>query len=188
MQFKGLLSPDLCRKIIDRFEHDGHKHPGYGLDAKGDLKISPNKVSTELSILPKGDWQTVHEEIHACVGGAIQAIVSKFPPLQVAPLGMSDYKIKRYTKKEGHFKWHFDALGPGAWHRQMALVLYLNDVKIGGETAFHFQNLTIEPRAGDALFFPPFWTNFHCGFTPESEDKYIITSFAQFMIPERTAA
>jgi hypothetical protein len=41
----------------------------------------------------------------------------------------------------------------------------------------------VKPVAGDALFFPPFWTHMHCGEVPRSEDKYVISSFVSFVIP-----
>jgi hypothetical protein len=37
---------------------------------------------------------------------------------------------------------------------------------------------------GDAAFFPTFWTHMHCGEIPKSEDKYVVSSFVTFTIPE----
>jgi hypothetical protein len=103
----------------------------------------------------------------------------------VWPLQWAGYKLQHYRKGEGHFKWHFDALGAGAWDRQLAMIIYLNSVAEGGETCFHRQNLKVKPVAGDALFFPPFWTHMHCGEIPRSEDKYVISSFVSFVIPAK---
>jgi hypothetical protein len=110
-------------------------------------------------------------------------VTAQFPSLQVFPLWWTGYKIQHYKKNEGHFKWHFDALGPGAWDRQLAMIIYLNSVEDGGETCFHRQNLRVKPVAGNALFFPTFWTHMHCGEIPRSEDKYVISSFVSFAIP-----
>jgi hypothetical protein len=110
-------------------------------------------------------------------------VAAQFPSLRVFPLRCTGYKIQHYRKNEGHFKWHFDALGPGAWDRQLAMIIYLNSVEDGGETCFHRQNLRVKPVAGDALFFPTFWTHMHSGEIPRSEDKYIISSFVTFVIP-----
>jgi hypothetical protein len=54
----------------------------------------------------------------------------------------------------------------------------------GGETALHRQSLKIKPLAGDALFYPPFWTHMRCGEIPRSGDKYVISSFLRFVLPE----
>jgi hypothetical protein len=46
----------------------------------------------------------------------------------------------------------------------------------------------IKPVAGDALFFPTFWTHLHCGQIPISDDKYVISSFIHFEIAGVVAA
>jgi hypothetical protein len=132
-------------------------------------------------------WTKVHDELHRSVSLAVAKIAAQFPSLQVWPLRTTGYKIQHYPKSAGYFRWHFDALGPGAWERQLAMVIYLNSVRQGGETCFHRQNLQFRPVAGDALFFPTFWTHMHCGETPRSEDKYIISSFVCFEIPGSAA-
>jgi hypothetical protein len=180
---KGLLSPDLCRQIIEQFDADPARHVGYGLDARGKPNVSDYKVSVELEIHPQGIWKAPHEAINAQVASVVQTLIDNLPSLQIEKMQWSQYKIKRYAKDEGHFKWHFDAMGPGAWGRQVAMILYLNDVQKGGETCFLYQNIKFKPVAGDALFFPTFWTHHHCGLVPLSGDKYIITSFVTFAIP-----
>jgi len=181
---KQLISEDLCRTIIANYQDDPRKHPGYTVGSRGEHRSNDDvKVSTDLDIIAEGVWQAVHQELHAAVSRAVVSVTAQFPSLQVWPLRCTGYKIQHYRKNEGHFKWHFDALGPGAWDRQLAMVLYLNSVASGGETCFHRQNLQFRPVAGDALFFPTFWTHMHCGEIPASEDKYVVSSFVTFAIP-----
>ena len=186
---KELLPQELCRKIIDAYAQDSGKHSGYTVDSRGELKSRDEvKVSTDLGIEPAGAWNALHGELHGAVSRVVHSIVAQFPSLQVRPLRCSGYKIQHYLKDEGEFKWHFDALGPGAWERQLAMIIYLNSVASGGETSFHRQNLRVKPVAGDALFFPTFWTHMHCGEIPRSEDKYVISSFFAFTLqgPDHT--
>ncbi|MGO9624623.1 MAG: 2OG-Fe(II) oxygenase, partial [Steroidobacteraceae bacterium] len=181
---KGLISQDLCRTFIELYETNPRKHPGYTASAGGETQLEVYvKVSTDLDVEPDGIWAATFAELHPAVTTVILSIAAKFPSLQVAPLRCTGYKIQHYKMNEGHFKWHFDALGADAWDRQLAMVLYLNSVADGGETCFHRQNLKIKPVAGDALFFPTFWTHLHCGEIPRSEDKYVISSFIRFAIP-----
>ena len=63
------------------------------------------------------------------------------------------------------------------------MIVYLNSISEGGETSFHRQKIKINPVAGDAVFFPTFWTHLHCGEVPKSDDKYVISSFIRFAIP-----
>jgi 2OG-Fe(II) oxygenase superfamily len=181
---KELISQDSCRAIIENYERDPRKHPGYSVSGHGDKRsLDDVKVSTDLEFGREGVWTAIHAELHSAVSHVVASLAAQFPPLQVFPLRCSDYKIQHYKKNEGHFKWHFDALGPGAWDRQLAVIIYLNSVEDGGETSFHRQNLRVKPVAGTALFFPTFWTHMHCGEIPRSEDKYIISSFVSFAIP-----
>jgi hypothetical protein len=181
---KELLSQELCRSAIESYERDPRRHPGYTVGSRGEKKAYDDvKVSTDLGIDNDGVWAAVHEVLHQTVSRVVLSVAAQFPSLQVWHLRTTGYKIQHYKKNEGHFKWHFDALGAGAWERQLALVIFLNSVAAGGETCFHRQNLRVKPVAGDALLFPTFWTHMHCGEIPRSEDKYIVSSFVCFDIP-----
>jgi len=180
---KDLASPDLCRRIIELYRSDINKAPGLSLTAQGEEKvIADAKLSIETVIEETGVWKATHDELSANVIEALRTVISGAPALQILPLKWTAYKIKHYEKGKGHFSWHFDALGPGAWERQLALIIYLNAVDEGGETCFLYQNLKVKPEAGAALIFPPFWTHYHCGSVPVSGDKFIITSFVAFAL------
>jgi len=181
---KELLSPALCRTVIENYQRDPRKHPGHTIGSRGEKKSYDEvKVSTDLDITNEGAWTAVHDALHQAVSQVVLSIAARFPSLQVWPLRCTGYKVQHYRKDEGRFNWHFDALGPGAWDRQLALVIYLNSVEAGGETSFHQQNVKVRPVAGDAVLFPPFWTHMHCAEIPRSGDKYIISSFVTFAIP-----
>jgi 2OG-Fe(II) oxygenase superfamily len=181
---KQLIPQELCRSIIENYQRDPRKHPGYTVGSRGEKKTYDEvKVSTDLEITNEGAWTATHDELHQVVSRLVLSVAAQFPSLQVWPLRCTGYKIQHYRKNEGHFKWHFDALGPGAWQRQLALIIYLNSVADGGETCFHRQNLKVKPVAGDAVLFPTFWTHMHCGEIPRSDDKYVISSFVCFAIP-----
>lgn len=181
---KELLSKELCQSIISNYERDTRRHPGYVIRGGGEKELQDEiKVSTDLVISQDGAWASAFDELNRAVNDALQQITAQIPSLQIWPLWWTGYKIQHYKKNEGHFKWHFDAIGPGTWERQLAMVIYLNSVRDGGETCFHRQNLEVRPIAGDALIFPTFWTHAHCGQIPRSEDKYIISSFVSFDIP-----
>ncbi len=67
---------------------------------------------------------------------------------------------------------HYDYFNNG--FRMLAAILYLNDVKKGGETIFPILNKKIAPKKGSLLFFPSHHTHVHYG-NRSNEDKYIIT-------------
>jgi len=177
---KDLVSPKDCKKIIEKFEKSKDKRPGTSLMPDASLEVNTDKISVELLIPNDGSWEGLQERLHRNVEICLQEIIKLAPALKVKPIQWASYKIKKYIKNKGHFKWHFDNLGKGASNRQLAIVIYLNDVEEGGETNFYFQNLGVKPTAGMAIIFPPFWTHMHQGTTPKSNHKYIITSFVEF--------
>lgn len=90
-------------------------------------------------------------------------------------------RIKKYDQGIGEFDWHIDATTVDSCKRILVMFFYLNDVEIGGETAFDLghQQVGVEPKAGSVVCFPPFWTHPHKGCIPKSSDKYVISSYVQ---------
>lgn len=177
VEIEDLLPPELCRRIVERFDADPDVEAGRVVASTGGRTHAVDKCSRDLGIEPDGAWGDIFAPLHTAVSEAVHAILPSFPGLQVHPLGGTGYKIQLYPKGSGYFRWHFDALGPDANARVLALILYCNDVAVGGETAFHHQGIEFRPRAGRALLFPTSWTHMHCGRVPESDDKVIVSSF-----------
>lgn len=95
----------------------------------------------------------------------------------------SDLILKRYRPglAEG-FQLHFDAINHVA-NRYLVLLWYLNDVAEGGETRFPQLDVSVKPKAGRLLMFPPFWMYQHEGVPPVSGDKYILSTYLLFTDP-----
>lgn len=180
--FEELLEPTLCAEIIQRFEESPDARPGEVFHSDRGTEQNSDKLSRDLLIPSEGDWSSLWARVHEAVAKALETIVPHFPSLQVYPLAGSGYKIQMYPRGRGRFAWHFDALGPRSQGRILALVLYLNDVREGGETAFHYQDIEVVPRTGYGIFFPTAWTHMHCGKVPESSDKYVISSFFSYQL------
>lgn len=179
---EGILAPERCAELIERFQGDPGVAPGGVFNADDGATTNTDKISFDLPIPDAGDWAPLHGHLHERVSKAVESICAPYPSLQIYPLGSTGYKIQMYPKGRGRFAWHMDALGPMTQARLLAMILYLNDVEEGGETAFHYQQLEIAPRAGTALFFPTAWTHMHCGRVPISDDKYIVSSFFQYQM------
>ena len=63
----------------------------------------------------------------------------------------------------------------------LAWMIYLNDVTDGGYTEFPCQDKKIQPRAGDALVWPAFFTHAHKGITSKTQTKYIVTGWCEYL-------
>lgn len=172
------LEQELCNAVIELFNSDPNKWRGK-IGRKEDVYSykEDTKNSWDLEILNEGAWKNIFQQIHPGIHACLADYLSRSPVLKSFPLQVTGYKIQMYPKNEGYFRWHADSLGRNARNRVAAMVLYLNDVEQGGETEFFHQNLKIAPRAGNLLLFPAGWNYMHCGHTPESNDKYIISSF-----------
>lgn len=179
-----VLPQALCEQLIRLFRKDERVQAGQVVDHLGRKSASLDKVSEDLVMAPEGVWQAPYKAVHDAVTTFVSAYAEHSPALQVAPLQWPAYKIQRYPRDKGYFTWHFDALGPGAFDRVLGLIIYLNDVKVGGETQFYHQKKQITPVAGRGLLFPAAWTHMHCGVMPTSNSKFIISSFVSFSLAE----
>ena len=57
---------------------------------------------------------------------------------------------------------------------------YLNDIKTGGGTFWHYQNLTTKPKKGLTVIWPAIWTHTHKGLPAPKELKYICTGWYEW--------
>jgi hypothetical protein len=95
--------------------------------------------------------------------------------------------VQHYQKQTGGYPyWHSEHFPHPSDDKQPSLrrvllwLCYLNDVEIGGETEFTFQNVKIKPATGKLLFSPCGFTHTHCGHPPESEEKFILASWISY--------
>ena len=69
---------------------------------------------------------------------------------------------------------------PKRWDK--AKSTYLNNVKVGGETEFKYQNLKVKPKKGLSLIWPTDFTHVHRGIVAPKEDKWIVTGWFKFIL------
>jgi len=65
--------------------------------------------------------------------------------------------------------------------RLLAWMIYLNTVTDGGGTRWPQQNFKAKARVGDLLIWPAGWTHSHHGIVSNTETKYIVTGWCEFM-------
>ena len=119
-------------------------------------------------------------EVHTSLTGVLAHYVEKIDTLHKAIyLKDSGYQLQRYHKNLGYYRTHVDSV---PWslednHRILAVIVYLNDVEVGGETEFVDWEITVSAKKGRVLVFPATWTFRHAGLVPLSGDKFIISTF-----------
>ena len=95
--------------------------------------------------------------------------------------------LQKYDQNKGHYNaWHTEKDHFQVSSRQFVFILYLNEVKEGGETEFLFKEegetnfYGIKPEVGKLIIHPASWPYIHRGAMPKSNDKYILTTWLQF--------
>tara|TARA_R110000824_G_scaffold81812_1_gene205445 strand:+ start:3520 stop:4272 length:753 start_codon:yes stop_codon:yes gene_type:complete len=89
--------------------------------------------------------------------------------------------LRKYKKnKGGYYSPHYDA--HSNLYRLLAIIVYLNDVKFGGETSFPVLKRAIRPKKGNIVVFPSNFNYVHYGRIATS-DKYVVVSHI-LRIPE----
>mgnify|MGYP003353236168 CR=1 FL=1 len=90
-------------------------------------------------------------------------------------------QIQKYDKGRGHYNaWHVEVDGPDSCVRPFSMIIYLNDVEMGGETSFLYTGTQVKPRKGSLLIFPSSFPFVHRGEVPISHDKYIIATWLAY--------
>jgi prolyl 4-hydroxylase len=174
----NIFSDELLDQIIRYFEHSEKKY-------KGTIGTNNNinediKKCTEC-IIPPDLMKIIINGIDNIVSDYINNFI-----LSNNNLAYTHFKIKKYIKNSDYFKKHCDISSIINCSRQLAIIIYLNNVDEGGETILYKMNtdvilMKIKPKKGRILIFP---TNFcfnHSGEIPLSNDKYIINGFLSYI-------
>lgn len=177
-----LDDPDLCRGIIDFFEH--HQTRQKAGRVSGGVNLSA-KVSTDLTIDPRELVNPSHamlaayiERLHACY----RDYLTQWPFLadSIPEMDIGTFNIQKYNPG-GHFaRIHSERTTLYTAHRVLAWMTYLNDVEDGGQTNFHHYDIDIKPECGKTLIWPAEWTHAHAGKVVNSGTKYIVTGWLHF--------
>lgn len=172
--YPGIASADVCRRLISAFVADPRKRPGR---AYGSAQA---KRSIDLGLRGLPEWTTLCDELDAIVVRALRKYSEDVPNFRDIHRDVRDtgYLLQSYLPDGQHqFDWHADSVSRESADRILAMILYLNDVEVGGETEFRSQQRSIAPREGSILWFPPGFEYVHRGKPPLSGTKYIITTF-----------
>ena len=174
------LEPSLCEQMIQSFAGLARFQVRNGRGIKSGLEES---AWTELNVTQLSDQAFLHmfrTKIDAAVERYNRDIGLTLPVPNSRTI--ADLVMKRYTPTPGgteRFQLHFDSANQFA-HRYLVVLWYLNDVAEGGETRFPQLDVSVAPRAGRLLMFPPNWIYQHEGVPPRSGDKYILSTYLLF--------
>ncbi|MEZ0373974.1 MAG: 2OG-Fe(II) oxygenase [Candidatus Sericytochromatia bacterium] len=149
------------------------------------MRVYPHLLTGAVSVyIPHpetGAPMAINEEIVAMLSDdTLSQLISK-----VYKLGTIN--LQRYTRLSGGYH-HFHSENypaindpeQSSLHRVLLFMYYLNDVREGGETEFLYYQRLLRPVRGQLVFAPSGFTHTHKGHVPQSNDKYILTSWVLF--------
>jgi hypothetical protein len=109
---------------------------------------------------------------------AFAEYVNNYQQLSNVKLFPSEIKMQRTQPSGGYHTWHYESHGWDVSHRELAWMIYLNDISAGeGETEFLYQKIRVQPTVGTIVIWPAGMTHVHRGNTVFTKDKYILTGW-----------
>ena len=173
--YDDMIDEETCQKFIEKFESNKDHHETIN-HVDGENSISFN----QLHLVQHDEWKSIQD-------GMIELFQDVILRYKV-DCGFESVRIKRYLPNDSdRFDPHVDVMNHDTARRFLAFFIYLNDVKVGGETKFvnlykpgTYIPFTVTPKRGRLLVFPPLWPWYHAGLKPESGNKYIIQSYCHY--------
>lgn len=180
--FPNAVPPEICGKIIDRFEA-AHK-TGFTM-----LRNAPRQEKDDLQFFSfeAPIDQTVDTETFAAAMKILQECYVQYSnKFSVALADASaqhhayQMKLQKTEPSQGYHIWHYEQSNRQMGSRLLVWTMYLNTIEEGGETEFLYQKRRVKPEQGTICIFPAAFTHTHRGNPPLSGSKYIATGWYEF--------
>jgi uncharacterized protein YutD len=181
--YDDAVNPETCAQTIKLFERYSDYHERYDTDKK------PSFTQMNLTSFTRDteDYSSKDKDLHQHLVNTFTTYASLYctdlmitdeHPPQYA---LEELRIKRYTPTDDEFQEHVDVGNHNSARRYLAFFLYLNEVE-SGETKFPYLNLTVEPKPGRLVIFPPLWMFPHAGLPCGGDiPKYIVGSYCHYL-------
>jgi hypothetical protein len=185
----NVFSKEFCEELIKDFESmpenqsEGRSGAGINFDIKKTMDMNlmdyPKLREKYVDVIFSGFNDTVYEFMFSL------PYQNRFEPYHhIFNNNNTTYdtcQMQKYVKGEGHYNaYHFEADQLSNARRQFVFILYLNDVDKGGETELLYGLYKTKPKQGSVLVHPAAFPFVHKGHMPESNDKYIVTTWLSF--------
>jgi len=177
---KGAVSKENCNRAIELFETEKKYFDG-GMGSGTEKIIDVKKKKCKEIYIEEKYPNSYNELFIDDLNAALEDYKEKYPYINFLSAwgGERWYKLQRYKPHEGYFIPHCENNGC-CLTRMLVWMVYLNDVTDEGYTIFPSQRKLFQPRTGDILIWPAFWTHPHKGVTSKTQSKYILTGWWDF--------
>ena len=175
----------ICRNLVDYFNEKKKENLTYKGEVNnyGTIRVAKEvKDSEDLEIHPNNS-ETPFKEYRDCLQKSLEKYLEKYTMLnKVSRFNLTvGYNIQ-YYKKGGGFKiYHCERGDLEHCSRQLVFMTYLNDIEEGGGTEFYYQKIITPAKKGLTLLWPTDWTHTHRGQVSNTEEKYIVTGWFNYV-------
>ena len=180
--FPNAVSPEICKRMIDRFE--AANEMGFTM-----LRNAPKSEKDDLQLflqeIPIN--QAVDSETHLSAMNNLQECYVEYAKKYSvaltdasAPHHPYQMKLQKTEPSQGYHVWHYEQSNRQMGSRLAVWTMYLNTIEEGGETEFLYQKRRVKPEQGTICIFPAGFTHVHRGNPPLSGSKYIATGWYEF--------
>jgi len=175
---------EICDQLIKLHQQSKDKKPGRSSINGKSFFLDPKiKDSTDVSITEYFAHSEIANYMYE-LNQLLKKYIEKYhfcnwysPWSIIEPIN-----IQHYKPTQAYHAWHTERTSndPITASRHLVFMTYLNDINIGGETEFFYQQVKIKPKKGLTVFWPADWTFTHRGLPSENEEKYIITGWYNY--------
>jgi hypothetical protein len=176
--YDGALEPELCRDIIDTFDHYHRTNAVFcenqqfenTIAGRFDWAIDLSHMSGTMEGMVERD---VNEVLHDC----LSEYVHTHGHLKNSVFYSTTQKVQKTPAGGGYHVWHDENTSLEHCTRKIVWMIYLNDDFEGGETEFLYYHKRIQPKAGTLLLWPAGLTHAHRGGLVLKGMKYVVTGW-----------
>ena len=174
---KEFVPRDKCDDLIKSFESSPEKMEEGKI---GFANVDPNKKKCVESFFDFEDINQ-HNLVNEYLPLAIEKYREKCISVELWPFDIDPhYKVQRYYPTEAYYHLHCEN-GHPSLNSVLAWMVYLNDVTDDGYTEFPNQGKRFQPRTGDLLIWPAYFTHPHRGIASKTQTKYIVTGWCDYL-------
>ena len=174
--YDDVINESFSKQLIAMFEESPQQQE--------DITLDGHRSFTQITLQNHPEWEPFCKPLQNvffdyidryCKDSNVTDIM--FPP----KFAFEQFRMKRYMPNDvDEFRDHVDVGDYSSARRFLVFFLYLDDNE-AGHTTFPQWNISVQPKTGRMLMFPPMWTHLHAGTKPVSKPKYIIGRYLHYV-------
>tara|TARA_R110000744_G_C19276022_1_gene553026 strand:- start:473 stop:1198 length:726 start_codon:yes stop_codon:yes gene_type:complete len=195
--YENAYSKKYCERVIQAFEDatvtawEKKDHVYSDVSLRKDTAVFMDKPDEGADDMDRRI--TISEEFFGILGVKTTMYLKDVGIWKTTAVSACNMKVQKYSYKDrgGYYKFHSEqgSQDEKFLRRMLTYTLYLNDVPEGeGETEYLFQGIRYQPKQGDLVIVPAFFTHTHRGNPVFTTDKYIATGWLLWETPKELQA